>query len=136
MLADAAASPKPGKQLSNQPVSNQLVSNLQALTYSDGSASLAADDAPRALEVGGEAVALTEMGPIVINADGSLARISNWSEMSEREREVTKKRITKRNAERLALLRSEQPQSPPPDGSEGSSASGKVLNALPEASDE
>lgn len=132
MVADATASPKPSKPPTNQPSPQPL----PALTYSDGSASGAADDAPRTLEVGGDAVPLTEMGPIVINADGSLARINNWAEMSDREREVTKKRITKRNAERLALLRSEQPQ-PPPDGSgEGGDVPGKPLNALPEASDE
>jgi hypothetical protein len=129
--ADAATSPKPSKPSTTQPSTTQASTQpLQALTYSDGSASLA-DAEPRTLEVGGESVALTEMGPIVINTDGSLARISNWAEMSDREREVTKKRITKRNAERLAVLRSEQQQPPPQEGT-----SSKELNALPAASDD
>lgn len=66
-------------------------------------------DAPRSLEVGGNAVLLDEMGPMVVGADGSLSRIANWGEMTEREREVAARRIVKRNRERLAELRSAQP---------------------------
>ena len=49
----------------------------------------------------GEAVTLDSMGPVVVNSDGTLSRITNWSQMSEQEQSVTKRRISKRNIERL-----------------------------------
>jgi hypothetical protein len=35
--------------------------------------------------------ALEALGPIVVNKDGSLARISNWGKMTEQEQEATKR---------------------------------------------
>ena len=35
--------------------------------------------------------ALDALGPIVVNKDGSLARISNWGKMTEQEQEATKR---------------------------------------------
>ena len=53
----------------------------------------------------GQAVTLDHMGPVVVNTDGTLARITNWSQMSEQEQSVTKRRIAKRNIERLQGFR-------------------------------
>jgi predicted Fe-S protein YdhL (DUF1289 family) len=39
-----------------------------------------------------------------VNGDGTISRISNWDVLSEREREVVVRRITKRNEERMAAL--------------------------------
>lgn len=39
-----------------------------------------------------------------VNGDGTISRISNWDELSEREREVVLRRITKRNKERMEAL--------------------------------
>ena len=41
----------------------------------------------------------------VVNEDGSLSRITNWSGLSDHEREVAKRRIAKRNKERLDALK-------------------------------
>ena len=49
----------------------------------------------------GEPVTLDAMGPVVVNSDGTLSRITNWERMEETERAVVKKRICKRNIERL-----------------------------------
>lgn len=40
-----------------------------------------------------------------VNEDGTLSRIMNWSKMTDREREVTQRRIAKRNKDRLDRLR-------------------------------
>ena len=52
----------------------------------------------------GQPVVLDHLGPVVVNSDGTLARIANWHEMSEREQQVTKRRMAKRNMERLQVL--------------------------------
>ena len=67
-----------------------------ALPASDGAA-------PR-VAVGGEAVAMEELGPIVINTDGTTARITNWPQMTPAEQEKTRRVIVARNAKRLAKL--------------------------------
>lgn len=46
-----------------------------------------------------------EMGPIIVNTDGTVRRISNWHTLIPREKEATLRRITARNRERLAALR-------------------------------
>uniref|UniRef100_A0A7S1DM31 Uncharacterized protein n=1 Tax=Hemiselmis andersenii TaxID=464988 RepID=A0A7S1DM31_HEMAN len=70
------------------------------------------------LKVGGEATSLEdELGPLVVQEDGSLQRITNWSSMTDAEKERTKRVLTKRNAQRLEALKaagknveSQQPQ--------------------------
>ena len=61
-------------------------------------------DIPK-LDVNGGSVKLDGLGPVVVNHDGSLSRITNWPQLTEREREVTQRRIAKRNGERLERLR-------------------------------
>lgn len=46
-----------------------------------------------------------ELGPLVINKDGTTARITNWHKMTMDEKERTLRIITKRNRERLAVLK-------------------------------
>ena len=53
----------------------------------------------------GQAVTLDHLGPVVVNSDGTLARITNWSQMSDQEQQVTKRRIAKRNIDRLKVFR-------------------------------
>ena len=53
----------------------------------------------------GESIAMDAMGPVVVNDDGSLSRIANWPMLTDREKEVTQRRIAKRNKERLDRLR-------------------------------
>lgn len=55
---------------------------------------------------GGEATAkLTELGPLVVGVDGTVARVSNWKEMTEAERETTLRVLGRRNKQRLEALR-------------------------------
>jgi len=62
------------------------------------------------LEVGGEPVTLDAMGPIILNEDGSMSRITNWHEMMEHEQKNTLRIIAKRNAQRRAKLLAKQEQ--------------------------
>mmetsp|Transcript_20219 Transcript_20219/g.44990 ORF Transcript_20219/g.44990 Transcript_20219/m.44990 type:complete len:269 (+) Transcript_20219:456-1262(+) len=52
----------------------------------------------------GESISFEELGPVIINTDGTTRRIDNWNQMTQQEREVTWKRISKRNAQRRAIL--------------------------------
>ena len=60
--------------------------------------------------VGGNPVKVDRLGPIVVNKDGSLSRITNWLEMSTGEQERTLKVVAKRNKKRMSQFeQSEQP---------------------------
>ncbi len=62
----------------------------------------------------GEAVPLDSvMGPLVVGEDGSLSRIANWAQLSEREREVAMRRVCARNKQRLEALRAAGQQHQP-----------------------
>ena len=58
----------------------------------------------------GETIAFEDMGPVIINADGTTRRIDNWDKMTKHEQEVAWRRISKRNAERRAALLEQQKQ--------------------------
>ncbi|KAK1723801.1 uncharacterized protein BDZ83DRAFT_753177 [Colletotrichum acutatum] len=51
---------------------------------------------------------LDHLGPLVVNQDGTMSRISNWGEMTEIERRNTVRILSKRNQLRLAGLRGEK----------------------------
>ncbi|KAM0255969.1 hypothetical protein ACHAQJ_005273 [Trichoderma viride] len=53
----------------------------------------------------GTTVKLDGLGPLVINVDGTMSRISNWDKMAEIEKQNTLRIIGKRNQQRLAALR-------------------------------
>jgi hypothetical protein len=59
----------------------------------------------RQLEVGGEPLALDEYGPIIINHDGSGRRIVNWNALTPTEQDIAKRRVAKRNKERIDKLK-------------------------------
>ncbi|KAL4809163.1 hypothetical protein BDV18DRAFT_134058 [Aspergillus unguis] len=60
------------------------------------------------LDVNGDGVKLDHLGPLVVNTDGTLARISNWAGMTEMERQNTLRIIGKRNKQRMEKLKAEQ----------------------------
>ncbi|KAI0130719.1 hypothetical protein F4814DRAFT_403400 [Daldinia grandis] len=70
------------------------------------------------LPVGGEGVKLDHLGPLVVNEDGTMSRISNWAEMAEIERNNTLRILGKRNKLRLDALRAKK------QSSEGQSGNG------------
>ncbi|PKS06865.1 hypothetical protein jhhlp_006941 [Lomentospora prolificans] len=56
---------------------------------------------------GGSTVKLDHLGPLVVNQDGTMSRIANWSEMAEIEKENTLRILGKRNQIRLQALRTQ-----------------------------
>ncbi|KAG0760177.1 hypothetical protein G6F57_006849 [Rhizopus arrhizus] len=48
---------------------------------------------------------LKELGPVVVNEDGTISRINNWHEMTEIERNNVNRILLKRNRQRLAKLK-------------------------------
>ncbi|KAI0310047.1 hypothetical protein OF83DRAFT_1156470 [Amylostereum chailletii] len=54
------------------------------------------------VDVDGTPVQLDALGPVVINSDGTLSRITNWQEMTESERVRTLRVLIKRNRIRVS----------------------------------
>ena len=54
---------------------------------------------------GSTSVKLDHLGPMVVNVDGTLARISNWEQMTDSEKQGTLRIIGKRNKQRLEALK-------------------------------
>jgi hypothetical protein len=52
----------------------------------------------------GETISFAELGPIILNTDGTTRRINNWNTLTKQEQETTWRRIQKRNAERREQL--------------------------------
>ncbi|CEL02503.1 hypothetical protein ASPCAL03672 [Aspergillus calidoustus] len=65
-------------------------------------------DPTHQLDVNGGGVKLDHLGPLVVNADGTLSRISNWAQMTEIERRNTLRVLGKRNKERMDALKANQ----------------------------
>lgn len=55
----------------------------------------------------GQGVKLDHLGPMIVNRDGTLSRISNWENLSEIERRNTLRILGKRNQLRLDGLKKE-----------------------------
>merc|ERR1719437_365040 len=56
----------------------------------------------------GESIRFEEWGPIILNSDGTTRRIANWDELTDKEKEVSWRRISKRNEERRLILLEQQ----------------------------
>ena len=65
------------------------------------------DDNVKSLKMG-ESLKLDNLGPIIINTDGTTRTIDNWDTLTESERKVSWRRIAKRNAERRIILEQKQ----------------------------
>ncbi|CAO3626572.1 unnamed protein product [Cunninghamella echinulata] len=48
---------------------------------------------------------LKELGPVVVNEDGTLSRINNWKEMNDIEKANVNRILLKRNRQRLEKLK-------------------------------
>ncbi|EST06003.1 hypothetical protein PSEUBRA_005058 [Kalmanozyma brasiliensis GHG001] len=55
-------------------------------------------------------IKLDHLGPMIVNSDGTISRISNWQNMSEIERERSLRLLAKRNNARMGALRAGQTQ--------------------------
>ncbi|KAG0179885.1 hypothetical protein DFQ29_001538 [Apophysomyces sp. BC1021] len=51
---------------------------------------------------------LKELGPVVVNENGTLSRINNWYEMSDIERANVNRILLKRNRQRLEKLKQQE----------------------------
>ena len=57
----------------------------------------------------GETISFEEMGPIILNTDGTTRRIENWDTLTKNEQEVSWRRISQRNEiRRQALLKQQE----------------------------
>jgi hypothetical protein len=56
----------------------------------------------------GLGVKLDQFGPMVVNRDGTLSRISNWDQMADVERQNTLRILGKRNKLRMATLKDDE----------------------------
>lgn len=67
----------------------------------------ASDPSTPVLDISGgdSTVSLDAMGPVVVNKDGTVSRVTNWGKMTEMERETTLRVLGKRNKQRLAALK-------------------------------
>jgi len=54
---------------------------------------------------GNTTVSLDHLGPMVVNVDGTMSRISNWDKMADIEKKNTLRIIGKRNKARLDALK-------------------------------
>ena len=52
----------------------------------------------------GESISFEEFGPIILNTDGTTRRIENWDTLTEHEKTVSWRRISKRNEQRRQAL--------------------------------
>jgi hypothetical protein len=66
-----------------------------------------------------ESIRFEEMGPVIINADGTTRRIDNWDQMTKGEQEVAWRRIAKRNEERRMALLEQQRREQQQTGEKG-----------------
>ena len=64
----------------------------------------------------GETIRFEEMGPVILNTDGTTRRIANWDQLTEAEQKVTWRRISKRNEERRKMLLEQQQQKESEEG--------------------
>lgn len=64
---------------------------------------------------------LDELGPIIVQEDGTLRRITNWDGLSDAEKEASLRIIASRNQRRLEALRRQQ-QSGPSEAPDASTA--------------
>jgi hypothetical protein len=53
----------------------------------------------------GETLSLEDLGPMVVQTDGTVRRITNWETMTKQEQDSTMRVITARNRKRLAALK-------------------------------
>merc|ERR1712146_355375 len=65
-------------------------------------------DKVQTLEVGGAGIKLDDLGPVIVNKDGTMRRIANWANLSPQEQAATLRRIGKRNQERVRELQEQQ----------------------------
>ena len=110
--APAASAPTlqaaPAVVLDEDQVSNPTSGPETGLTLPQLLALPAPEDASSAITLDvstGQSVTLDRLGPVVVNTNGTLSRITNWHQMGEQEQKLVQRRIAKRNVDRLKVFR-------------------------------
>eukprot|EP00747_Dinoflagellata_sp_TGD_P104150 gnl/TRDRNA2_/TRDRNA2_169173_c0_seq1.p1 gnl/TRDRNA2_/TRDRNA2_169173_c0~~gnl/TRDRNA2_/TRDRNA2_169173_c0_seq1.p1 ORF type:complete len:185 (+),score=24.87 gnl/TRDRNA2_/TRDRNA2_169173_c0_seq1:2-556(+) len=80
----------------------------EPLALPDASSASVAEEGARTVMIEGQPVKLDKLGPIVLNSDGTMSRITNWPNMAENEQQNTLRLIAKRNAARRRALEQAQ----------------------------
>ena len=62
------------------------------------------------IQLDGDAVPLRELGPIIINRDGTTRRITNWHDLTPAEQDSSWRVIAARNKRRILALKQKQQQ--------------------------
>ncbi len=65
-----------------------------------------------------DAVALNDLGPIILNSDGTMSRIPNWSTLTDIEQKKTLRLIAARNKKRAEELKRAEERSNAEDEAE------------------
>jgi hypothetical protein len=110
---DATVHTVPEKEVTIQDVLQEKSSEEQVLQLpaprtshnEEGTDSDRGSKGTRKIEVNGASVGLDDIGPIIVNLDGTLRRIENWSQLSKQEQMGTMRMVARRNKKRLAALR-------------------------------
>lgn len=88
-----------------QPLDDAGFLPLPAPPGTEDQASKEAEDEVHTIEVGGVPVKVDKLGPVVVQTDGSLSRITNWLDMTPNEQQQTLRLIGRRNQQRLNALK-------------------------------
>eukprot|EP00959_Pyramimonas_sp_CCMP1952_P461418 9481539-Pyramimonas_sp.AAC.1 len=88
------------------------------------------DTSSSVLTVGGESIRMDNLGPIIINTDGTMSRINNWHELTEREQQNTLRLISKRNKQRRDALLAQAKADGEQSGDTGNTVSGDEKQEL------
>jgi predicted Fe-S protein YdhL (DUF1289 family) len=78
----------------------------------------------------GEKVSMDELGPIIINPDGTMRRIANWNELTKGEQESTLRQISARNKKRIQALKEAELQKSLEKSTEKESCDSKSENTM------
>ena len=102
--ADADKAPAPLALPPSEPLPRDTTSSSSSSSSNCSSSSSSEPGVVRTITVDGASVKLDHLGPMIINTDGTVARISNWAGLSEGEQNVALRRIAKRNKARVEQL--------------------------------
>ena len=65
----------------------------------------APSDAPSSTNAPSNVIKMDHLGPMIVNSDGTISRISNWANMAEIEKERSLRLLAKRNNARMESLK-------------------------------
>ena len=117
----ATSTGRPSSHDAKQPGGGGSTSSSSSSNEKKDSSALPAPGQGTKIDVSGQgsSVKLDGLGPLVVNVDGSVGRVSNWQEMTVDERETTLRILGKRNKQRLGALKAAREESGRGQGSGG-----------------